>query len=135
MGDKYDDPLDIWQIIVITLACCGGLVVMVMVFWGISQPTDSDRIVHYLSMKREKKQRRKSSQGAGQALTSSLGHSLDRSLRTNSVQPPKNYDIVSDQVEMNQNVVEESVNNDGGGGGSTQPFNYQRLKEDDEQTS
>ena len=152
--DKHASELEIWEIILITIVCCAGLILMVMAFWGVSKPTDSDRIVYYMSMKREKRMRRKSSQGAPAALTSSLGHSLDRSLRTNSQAQNTTGDIDLTEATpgtngSNNNIEEEQqqenggidiIGGGGGGGtgngyGATQPFNYSSLKQDDEQTS
>ena len=113
-----------------------------------------------MSMKREKRLRRKSSQvsGAPAALASSLGHSLDRSLRTNSHQQQPDHSGSDHNVDLMEatpgtnspNILEEEQgisNHNGtangigdmemqqGGYGSTGGFNYSRLKEDDEQTA
>merc|ERR550532_3748905 len=84
--NKYEDDLDVWEVILLTAGCCGGLLALVCVYWGISRPTASDRIQVYFSRKHQKRERRRSrtsSIGAGQQpLSSSLGHSLDRSMRS-----------------------------------------------------
>merc|ERR1712228_328587 len=77
--DKYEDSCEIWQIILVTIGCCAGLICMVLAFWGISRPTDSDRMIHYMSMKRVKRERRKSSLSQ-QGPLSGMNASLDRSL-------------------------------------------------------
>merc|ERR1712242_654429 len=70
---KYTNDWDIGAIVVVTAGCCGGLIMLIFVYWSISKPTASDRVEVYFSKKHAKRQRRKSSMGAGQAaLTSSL---------------------------------------------------------------
>ena len=63
--DKYENDLSIFQIALVTLGCCGGLIAMVVAFWSLSKPTERDRIINYLSSKHARKERRKSSLAAG----------------------------------------------------------------------
>lgn len=150
---KYSSDWDIGEILVVTVGCCGGLIMMVFVYWTISKPTASDRVEQYFSRKHEKRQRRKSSMGAGQAaLTSSLGHSLDQSLREHSQQRAHHkHDAFTHhdsaaadtteaaessthsnghhtEPELEQSDKRQSA---GSGYGASKPFNYTALKDEE----
>jgi len=136
---KYSDDLGVAEIVLVTVGCCGGLVLMVMVFWIISKPTASDRVAVYFSRKHDKRQRRKSSMGAGQAaLTSSLGHSLDRSLRdtaaaadTADVEDPDSS-AASNGHHLAEATRTEPSQEAQSGYGSTTGFNYGVLKDEED---
>eukprot|EP00483_Globobulimina_turgida_P002637 UN02641 len=122
--DKYKDTMKIWQIIVLTLGCCGALILLVVAFWAVSRPSESDRFVYYLSLKREKREekekRKKSSlsQGAGGAVTTSLGDTMDRSIRPTSLPGQVKQDVVE---EKQPTVVKvEKAAKTGTGYGATQ---------------
>jgi len=153
--DKYTVDWSIEEIVFVTAGCCAGLILLVFVYWTMSKPTASDRVQQYFSRKHEKRQRRKSSMGAGQpALTSSLGHSLDQSLREHTYSQQNNtkyYDRTSAAAETtepaessahsnghrnNEPDLETSMENGnekGSGYGAGKGFNYTALKDEQHQ--
>jgi aminopeptidase N len=97
--DKFADDMEIWQIVMVTVGCCFALVLLVVAFWAISRPSESDRFVYYMSLKREKREKRKKSSlshGAGGAGTS-LGDTMDRSIRPATLQDTSKQDIVEEK--------------------------------------
>jgi len=146
---KYSYDWGIGEIVVVTAGCSGGLILLIFVYWSISKPTSSDRVEQYFSRKHEKRQRRKSSMGAGQAaLTSSLGHSLDQSLREHSQQRAHHkHDPFTAAAETTESAESSTHSNGhhtgmelehsekresmGSGYGSSKPFNYKALKDEE----
>merc|ERR1711933_700934 len=110
--DKYEDSYEIWEIILITVGCCAGLVCMLLAFWAVSRPTDSDRMVNYMSLKRMKREHRKSSLSQ-QGPYSAMNASLDRSLKGTAAGSNSLQDQTDDSSRSNGNengiVVEEVV--------------------------
>eukprot|EP01084_Bolivina_argentea_P109000 194825_1 len=142
--NKYSDSFEIWQIILVSIFCCCGLGLVVLAFWLPSKPSDKDRLIHYaMSSKRGRKrtlesqsERRKiSQQGAGQPLSASLGHSMDRSMRNNTNTNTSNkQQQLSDEIALveSETTNKNNKNKKGAEYGSTAPFDYQRLKDDDQ---
>ena len=121
--NKYESSLEIWEIVLVTVGCCAGLVCMVLAFWGISRPTNSDRMIQYMSLKRMKRERRKSSMSQ-QGPLSGLNQSLDRSLKGNTNQYHQTIESSRSDHEQSGNeagndIVEEAPTYNGGGYGST----------------
>jgi len=97
---------------------------MVLAFWAVSRPTESDRIVAYLSSKHAKRERRKSSvSGISTAMANSLGQSLGA--RTESEQPNGAQNGHGD-VKLETAAPDAPGN---AGYGTTSGFNYEQLKD------
>ena len=150
---KYSSDLSVPEIVLVTAGCCAGLILMVAVFWGISKPSSADRVELYFSRKHDKRARRRSSAGlsvgAGQAaMTSSLGHSLDQSVReksgndslsqhanlhhTDTAAADDATESAESSAASNGHQVElEQSGKAGSGYGATTGFNYTVLKDED----
>eukprot|EP01084_Bolivina_argentea_P085967 155396_1 len=113
--DEQKERMTLWEIIIVTVVCCGMLALLVCGFWGIARPSASDETDALASKKHKKRMHRKSSQSlqAAERRGGSYGHSQDR-----------------DEVN-NRDVVEEMPQAGGGGGGygATQEYDYEQLKD------
>merc|ERR1712157_193203 len=99
----------------VTLGCCFGLILMVCVFWAVSRPTETDRMVNYMSLKRMKRERRKSSLSVGAGdMPNILNQSLDRSLK--------------DSLAAQTNDDSSRSNGAKNGHGATTGYDYNQLK-------